>query len=75
MLLLGYEYLFKYTPILYNHIRGGLRNYVIYIIEMCSALKTTNLLVFWWYSVQSRGHANLSKGVLDPITYPKVFNG
>ena len=38
MLLLGYEYLFKYTPILYSHIRGGLRNYEIYIIEMCSEL-------------------------------------
>ena len=46
MLLLGYEYLFKYTPILYNHIRGGLRNYEIYIIEMCSVLKTT----YFWYS-------------------------
>ena len=46
MLSLGYEYFFKYTPILYNHIRGWLRNYEICIIEMCSALKTT----YVWYS-------------------------
>ena len=46
MMLLGYQYLFKYTIILYNYIRGGLGNYEIYIIEMCSVLKTTYL----WYS-------------------------
>ena len=42
MLSLGYEYFCKYTPILYNHIRGWLRYYEIYIIEMCSAY-------FWYY--------------------------
>ena len=37
----GYEFFFKYTPILYNHIRGWLRNCEMYIIEMCSAMNPT----------------------------------
>ena len=46
MLSLEYEYFLKYMPILYNHIRVWLRNYEIYLIEMCSVLKTT----YFWYS-------------------------
>ena len=46
MLSLGYDFFFKYTPILYNHIRGWLRNCEMYIIEMCSALNPT----YFWYS-------------------------
>ena len=38
--------MFKYTPILDNHTRGGLGNYEIYTIEMYSVLKTTYFRYF-----------------------------